>query len=498
MKALVNSGKEIGNLPHYWEMCVGSCHAATALRADYREQLKRAHEELGFQYVRFHGLFDDDMSVVLYDSPSPYMPSEKVKYNFMNTDNIFDFLLSIGMKPFLELGFMPSLLASGTEVAFSYGGNKTPPKDYGQWGDFIENFTRHLEERYGEEEIKTWFFEVWNEPNLDAFWTADQAEYFKLYEYTARAVKKVNASYQVGGPATSINAWIPEFKSFCEENQVPLDFISTHHYPTDDPLWNNPEMDLMSLMMEQGADVMNRYDRHIMRKMTERAKKESGELPLYYTEWNLSALLGDVEHDTPYASAAIARILHENIGLTEGYSYWTFTDIFEEMGQMPGEFHGGFGLQTYHGIRKPAYRLFEIMHRLGDRLLEVQTEDSSENVGILAAKKDDLQNMIVYNHNTKALDDIRTEQVSIKISGDFSEKEVYCCRIDDNHANARESWVQMGEPIYVDQKQLRLLDQASGLVWEKPEQKKESDGILVDLELLPYSVVYLEVREKRG
>lgn len=493
MKAVIDFEKETGNLPHYWEMCVGSCHAATALREDYRRQLERTHKELGFQYVRFHGLFDDDMSVVLYDSPSPYVPSERVKYNFMNTDNIFDFLLSIGMKPFIELGFMPSLLASGSEVAMAYGGNKTPPKDYNQWADFIEQFTRHLEERYGEDEIKEWFFEVWNEPNLEAFWTGSQADYFKLYEYTARAIKKVNTLYQVGGPATSINAWIPEFKDFCKNNHVPLDFISTHHYPTDDPLWNNPEMDLMALMMEKGTDVMNRYDKHIMRKMTERAKEECEELPLYYTEWSLSALMGDVEHDTPYASAAIARIIHENIGMVEGYSYWTFSDIFEEMRQMVGEFQGGFGLQTYHGIRKPAYRIFELLHKMGNQTVEIQTEDERENVGIMAAKKDDVLTVLIYNHNTKALNEIETEQITLKIAGNLKEDRVRLCRIDEEHGNARRAWSAMGEPLYVNQKQLDCLDKASDLVWEYPEYTSNKREIILDLDIPPYGIIYLEM-----
>lgn len=494
MRAVINLEKETGCFPHYWEMCVGSCHAATALREDYRKQLTRAHEELGFRYVRFHGLFDDDMSVVLYDSPSPYVPSDRVKYNFMNTDNIFDFLLSIGMKPFVELGFMPSLLASGNEVALAYGGNKTPPKDYNQWADFMEQFIMHLEERYGKDEIKTWFFEVWNEPNLDVFWTGSQADYFKLYEYTARAIKKVNPLYQVGGPATSINEWIPEFKDFCKNNQVPLDFISTHHYPTDDPLWNNPGMDLMALMMEQGTDVMNRYDRHIMRKMTERAKNESGELPLYYTEWSLSALMGDVEHDTPYAAAAVARIIHENAGLVEGYSYWTFSDIFEEMRQMVGEFQGGFGLQTYHGIRKPAYRVFELLHWMGNQNVEVQIEAENDNVGIIAAKKGEALTALIYNHNTKALDEIGTEQIALKISGDLKKGKLRCCRIDEEHANARKSWVAMGEPLYVDQERLSCLDKASELVWEYPEYTVDKGMISINLDIPPYGVIYLELQ----
>lgn len=495
MKYIIHM-EETKPLKHYWEKCVGSCHAATALRSDYRKQLETAHRELGFEYVRFHGLFDDDMSVVLPDSISPYMPSDKVKYNFMNTDNIFDFLVSIGMKPFLELGFMPSLLASGTEKAFAfYGGNKTMPKDFDQWADFIEAFTRHIEERYGSKEVETWFFEVWNEPNLECFWAGDMDTYFKLYEYTTRAVKKVNPNFLVGGPATSINAWIPEFRKYCVVHDVPLDFISTHHYPTDDPLWNNPEVDLMQLIAEKGADVMSRYDKHIMRKMTQRAKEECGNLPLYYTEWNISAMLGEIEHDTPYAASMIARILHENIGLVEGYSYWTFTDIFEEMGQMLGEFHGGFGLQTYHGIKKPAYRAFELFHRLGDELCMVEGGGKDDNVGVLASKKGNKLSIIVYNHNTKAVDDIKKESVKLSFTDEGAEYRAEICMVDEVNANPRLTWEEMGMPVYVNNRQIKELEAASALSMKPLEVVKTQGQIEISLDLLPYSMAYLEIEQ---
>ncbi len=482
--------EQVSPFPHYWEMCVGSCHAATALREDYRRQLRQAHEELGFRYVRFHGLFDDDMSVVLADSPSPYIPSDRVKYSFMNTDNVFDFLLSIGMKPFLELGFMPRLLASGTETVMAYGGNITVPKDFGMWGDLIEAFARHLLERYGEEEVRTWFFEVWNEPNLPVFWNGTMEDYFLLYETTARAVKKVCSDFLVGGPATSINAWIPEFRNYCKEKSVPLDFISTHHYPTDDPMWNNPGTDLMALMAEQGADVMNRYDRHIMRKMTERACKEAGDLPLYYTEWNVSAVLGDAVHDEAYTSAYIARITDENDGLVKGYSWWTFSDIFEEMGQIPGEFHGGFGLMTYHGIPKPAYRCYELLHRLGEKRVEVAAQQENDHLGIIATEAAGELRILLYNHNTKALNEISKEEIVIQLpEGTAESAKVY--RIDEQHGNAHSKWETMGSPMYLTKEQTRELLKASELAQEKAEVQNAE----LRLTLPPYGVALIVIEQ---
>jgi xylan 1,4-beta-xylosidase len=188
-------------LYHFWEHTVGSCHAPLALRADWQAQLRRCHEELGFRYVRFHGLFSDDVGTLIEHNGEPL-------YSFFNADQIFDFLLSIGMKPFVELSFMPEALASGNKTVFHYRANVTPPKDYKRWAELVKKFTRHCVERYGVAEVREWFFEVWNEPNLPAFWKGTQADYYKLYAETATAIKSVDAALKVGGPATEIIAWI--------------------------------------------------------------------------------------------------------------------------------------------------------------------------------------------------------------------------------------------------------------------------------------------------
>ena len=326
--------------PHYWEKCVGSCHATTALREDFREQLRKAHAECGFQYLRFHGLLGDDMSVCIGD-----MFTGEISYSFINIDRIFDFLLEIGMRPFVELGFMPSVLASGTKTCFHYKANVTMPKDMQQWEDLIEALTRHLIDRYGAAEVSTWFFEVWNEPNLKFFFDGNQADYFKLYQATARTIKKVEPGLRVGGPATSANSWIREMISFCKETGTPLDFITTHHYPSDDPFalkegtnqeGPDPLEDVEKLVasgeasrekiMEIFASMAQKeYPRGILTEMAREIKKQAAGLPVYYTEWN-----GSVEYDTSYQPAFVIKTLTDNAGLVEGYSYWTFSDIFEK------------------------------------------------------------------------------------------------------------------------------------------------------------------------
>ncbi len=233
--------------PHFWEHTVGSGHAPLALRADWQAQMLRCHQELGFQYVRFHAILSDEMGTLLCEE-------NQLLYLFFNADQIVDFLLSIGMKPFVELSFMPETLASGSTTVFSYRGNVTPPKDYDQWATLIQKLVAHWVARYGAAEVRTWFFEVWNEPNLEAFWTGGQDGYFRLYRCTAAAIKGVDSSMKVGGPATADNQWIPEFLAFCRTNSVPVDFISTHHYPTD--AFGKPGADTVTQLEHAPRGVM--------------------------------------------------------------------------------------------------------------------------------------------------------------------------------------------------------------------------------------------------
>jgi xylan 1,4-beta-xylosidase len=461
---------ETTSFKHYWEECVGSCHAYTALREDYRKQLKKAHEELGFKYVRFHGLLDDDMSACLkrvyYDA---WPPREAIVYNFVNIDNIYDYLLSIGMKPFIEIGFMPECLASGKETVFNYKGNITPPTDYKMWNEFIYAFVEHLGDRYGLEEIRQWYFEVWNEPNLCGFWAGTKEQYFELYENTARTIKSYDSQLKVGGPATSVNSWIKDMIEFCEGNGVPLDFISTHHYPTDDPLWKRGSTDIAT--MENMEEVIlklqkGKYDRDIIKKMTTKARAEAGAYPLFYTEWNTSAMTNDAQHDESYAAAMISKILADNDGLVDVYSFWTFTDIFEESGQLDGVFHGGFGLMNYHGVAKPAYRCFQLFHETRDKRYRVVSSNPDATVEAAAFSIPNGIRVIAYNFNVAGAG-IKDERIRVELSNGKQPKNISVQRIDNEHCNPKQCWIDMGSPKYINAEQLEQLHRASELRKER-------------------------------
>jgi xylan 1,4-beta-xylosidase len=490
--------------PHYWEFCVGSCHAPTLLREDVRSQIRKAHEEIGFRYLRFHGLFDDDMSVVI----QPQMPWGKTEISFYNIDCIFDFLLDTGMKPFVELGFMPEAYASGTQQLFHYKGNVTLPKSDEVWADFIRLFTGHLLERYGREEVESWFFEVWNEPNLHFFFDGTQEDYFHLYEITARAVKSVDGRLRVGGPATSINAWIPEFKAFCAKNHVPVDFISTHHYPSDDPLstagMNGPgtkgammDQDAVKKMASMSKEEIEKIlaqvfshdsvnPRDILAQMTRKAKEEAGELPLYYTEWN-----GSREFDTEYQSAFILQTLAYNEGLVEGYSYWTVTDIFEEQGMKNGPFKNEFGIQTNEGIAKPSYRAFQALHEAGDVRIDAVpggAGDGYRTAEVLVLQKPGAgeTTAFVYNHDINRRE-ITAHELRIILEG--SVRGVEKAVIDANHTSPIRAWEAMGKPAYPNKEQIKALHEASKLCYEDLGAVKE-----IAFTAEPESVIILKIK----
>ena len=455
-------------LNHAWEHTVGSGRAVLALRADWQAQMQRCHDEIGFRYVRFHGLLMDDMGTLISHQ-------EKPLYSFFNADRICDFLLSIGMRPFVELGFMPEMLASGRETVFHYRGNITPPVDYDAWATLIRKLVGHWVERYGIAEVRQWFFEVWNEPNLPAFWTGTQDDYFKLYSQTAQAIKSVDPSLRVGGPATARTSWVEELLDYGEKNRIPVDFISTHIYPTD-PLGF------------EGADTeeqLAKSPRHLMRDRAKLVCEQARDRPVYFTEWNISSNPRDHYHDEPFAAAYAAKIVLETDPFVEAYSFWTFSDIFEEDYFPSVPFHGGFGLLNLHGIAKPVYRAFQLLHALGDELLPVA--GTHETVDAWVVRKGGSITVFLTNH-AQPRHEIVTQLVEVRLTDASAPVAAYIERIDEDHANPRQRWQEMGEPEYLSCSQVEQLEAASRLVKEPLGFSYENRTIRFDVDLPPHAV----------
>jgi xylan 1,4-beta-xylosidase len=388
-------------LVHFWSKLVGAGRVNEGLRATWQEELETATHFGGFQYVRMHGLFHDDM--FLYREDDKGNPI----YNFQYVDDVYDRMLAKHVKPFVELAFVPKELATVENTTFWWQANGSPPKDYNKWAALVQATVEHWIARYGIDEVRSWYFEVWNEPNLTKpFFRGTQQQYFDLYKITAQTLKKIDPALRVGGPATSNfhmdkdalkqaqdsgkpfdpltipwhPIWIEDFLAYCKSNDLPVDFVSTHPYPQDFAI-DDPSMP-KGKGYRRSIDS-TRTDLQTLRRIVNASPYPHAEIQL--TEWSSSPSPLDHSHDSLAAGAFIAKTNLESIGLVDSLSYWVFTDVFEENRKTDSIFHGGFGLINYQEIVKPAFHAYRMMNQLGDELLGLQLSAGRE--GFVARDK---------------------------------------------------------------------------------------------------------------
>ncbi len=474
----INLQDEKGPMNTMFKECIGAGRANEGLRADWQQQLKTVKQDCDFKYIRMHGLLTDDMAVYKVDRKGNPV------YNYQYVDILYDYILEVGMKPFVELGFMPSALASGEETIFWWRGNVTPPNDYNRWGELIQNLVQHWTERYGEDEVKSWYFEVWNEPNLTpGFFTGTQQDYFKLYKYAAEAVKKVNPEYRVGGPATAGAAWEPELIAFCDKKNVPLDFISTHSYGVDVGFldeFGGTGTRLSANDMAVSQDVIQ--------SRKEIAESSRPNLELHYTEWSSSYTPADPLHDSYHEAAYILRKLKQVGNAANSMSYWVFTDIFEEAGPRFTPFHGGFGLMNMQGIKKPAYHAYSFLNKLS----AIELKNTDENSWACKSKDGDFELLLWDYSYTLPNDSINNQdyyikdlpakakgKVEINISGvPAGNYQMLIYQVGYMHNDPYSIYYRLDKPNQLTKKQVELLkSKSSGLPEINELIKVGTDGI---------------------
>ena len=347
-------------IDRFFDLSVGSDFPGTLIRNDSQEQLKTAVDELGFRYLRFHAIFHDVLGTVQAENG-------RNVYNWTKIDELYDKLLARHVKPFVELGFTPNAMKSSDNKIFYWQGNTSHPVP-AAWRDLVDAFIRHIEQHYGQDEVRTWFFEVWNEPNLSGFWEGgDQKAYFELYDLTANTIKAFDPNLRVGGPSTAGAAWVPEFLDHVAQSGAAVDFITTHTYGVEGGFLDENGKEDTKLSPSPDAIV---GDIRTVRQQISASKFP--DLPLYFTEWSTSYNPRDLVHDSYISAAYILSKLKASQGLLQGMSYWTYTDLFEEPGPPPSPFHGGFGLLNREGIRKPAYFAYKYLHALQGNEIPVQ------------------------------------------------------------------------------------------------------------------------------
>jgi len=430
--------------PHFWEQMFGSGRAVLSLRDSYRQDMREVKQVTDFHYVRFHAVFHDEFGI--YDEDTQGTPV----YNFSYLDQSYDGLLANGVRPFVELSFMPKKLAAKEILhAFWYKQNVSPPKDYAKWDDLITQFAKHLVERHGIDEVSQWYFEVWNEPNID-FWGGEpkQATYWDLYDHTARALKAVNPRLRVGGPSTAQAAWADAFIQHCSENHVPVDFVSSHVYG------NDRSEDIFGTHEDIPRDRM--VCRAVKKVHDQIASSVMPTLPLIWSEFNASYKNEPEVTDAAYMGPWLADTLRQCDGLTEMMSYWTFSDVFEEQGVVKTPFYGGFGLIAAGGIPKPAFNTFKLLHELGDQRIELNSDSA-----LLTRKKDGSLVLAVWNYAPPEKEGT-SKSVTLKFKGVHATKASVAI-LDPTHGDVHPTYAKMGSPPYPTQAQIRDLRKAAQL-----------------------------------
>jgi xylan 1,4-beta-xylosidase len=481
-EVVIDASAPTHSFPHFWEQMFGSGRAILSLRDSYRHDLREVKQITGFEYVRFHAILHDEVGV--YDEDAQGHP----QYNFTYVDQIYDGLLASGVRPFVEISFMPrKLAAQDAPHPFWYHPNVSPPKDWQQWDDLITHFGNHLVERYGIDEVSQWYFEVWNEPNID-FWAGQpkQSTYWELYDHTARAIKRVSPRLRIGGPTTAQGAWADAFIRHCVENKVPVDFVSSHVYGND-----------------SAKDVFGTDEKIPRDQMVCRAVKKVHEqilssampsLPLIWSEFNASYFNEPAVTDSVYMGPWLADTIRQCDGLVNTMSYWTFSDVFEEQGVVKQPFYGGFGLIAEGGIPKPSFNAFRLLHSLGDERVSVDSDSV-----LVTRRKDGTLVLAAWNlisPEPTALPETgvaaaQTKTIHLRFEHLAGAHRAYISRVDRDHGDAHPAYEKMGQPRYLTQDQLKALQQAAQL--PPAEIHKLTHGEL-DLELAPNGLAVIEIK----
>ena len=429
----VNASQVLGPVQRPWRPIIGSEHLAMLLRgpgpgghdvgAELAESFRIVRRELGVQAVRAHAIFHDLLGV--------YRDGEEgAIHDFSKVDQVLDRLLGTGLRPIVELSFMPFALAAEPErTVFDYGAIISRPDDLDRWAALVSHFVAHLVDRYDREEVRRWAFEVWNEPNLCVFWAGAESDYLQLYDASVKAVKSVDPEFRVGGPATAAAGWIDDLLEHCRANAVPVDFISTHTYGL-------PPLDLRPITARFGRP----------------------DLPLWWTEWGVSPRDGAPINDSAWAAPLVARGMRSAAGRLDALAYWVASDHFVEGGDAPALFHGGFGLLTVGNLRKPRFWAIAMLERLGRDELASELDGDGAGSLVEAWASGDPDGRVAIAVWNGTLDQSKGTSVralgravTLEVEGLRSRAyEVRHYRVDARHSNIVRTWKRLGRPDWPD------------------------------------------------
>ncbi len=494
-------GKQV---EHKWRTLCTIGKAKEALFGPVQEHLKLVQQRIGFKYIRFHGIFDDEMMVVTRDR------NGQLHYNFGYVDQIFDFLLGIGLRPFVELGFMPGELADQTKTFFHKKSYVSLPLDMCEWTGLLQAFMNHLLNRYGHAELRQWKFEFWNEPDGWLFFPYSFEQYMSFYSASYHAIKRACPDAQVGGPSIQGETlarhsnWMNDYVQSCEEQGCMPDFLTIHIYPITGALDLTNQGEILHFQYAEES-----YLTEIITEVKDKIRElDLPEAELHITEWNATSHHRELTNDTCYKAAFIAKSVVETLDETDSLGYWTVTDLLEEL-PLPGHtFHGGLGMMTNNGIRKPVFYAYELMAKLGSRLL-----DRGDGYCLTQQPADDCYQLLVYHYchydqlyrqnDTSAIDaynrysvfeDKGSLELSVCLNG--LADGTYRIRsyvINREHGSAYDQWVEMGSQLHITPQDVQYLNECSIPRQQVREERIDANWQLI-CRLAPHEVQLYELK----
>ncbi|ROT28195.1 xylan 1,4-beta-xylosidase [Micromonospora sp. HM5-17] len=456
-----------------WQPMIGSERLSQLLCRDLSDgreigaellaALRRVRTELGVEAVRAHAILHDDLGVYREVDGEPV-------YDFSGVDAVYDLVRDAGLRPVVEIGFMPAALARDPErTVFEYRGVISPPKDWDRWADLVRALVRHLLDRYGDT-VLGWDFEVWNEANLEVFWSGTRDEWLRLYDVTAQAVKDVDPRISVGGPSSAAAGWVDALLAHATRSGAPVDFVSTHTY-------GSPPLDLRPTLARWGFP----------------------EARILWTEWGVTPTHFHAVNDGAFAATFLLTGMRSAAGRVDALSYWVASDHFEELGRPPRLLHGGFGLLTVGGIAKPRYHALRLLARLGDTELPVRASGDGADglVQCWASRRDDgslavLVWVSTLDQSKRDGDPALARRVRLVVPG-AAGRAATVTRLDRAHGDITTVAAEIGVADWPTEEQWAALRRVDALEPERVETATEGDAVVVDLHVPQPGAVLVEL-----
>ena len=488
-----------------WKKIMAFGRASEGMREELRNQLRMVQKDIPFEYVRFHGILSDEMMVYNEDSTG------HVEYNFSYVDELIDFLLKNKLKPFLELGFMPEQLASEKIHLFFWKANISLPRNMEKWTNLIKSFATHLIERYGIQEVQTWYFELWNHSSM----FSRLSDCFAFMKNTYHAIRTVNPKLKIG---TSIGfTELEDFISYTQRETMVFDFISFTAYIISVNIQDQTKHELNELISVSDTQYIPQNlfkfctyaeENHIGKTIDafiHMLNKHNYKTPeIFISEWNSTPVPSDLLHDTCFKSAFLTKNIIENFDKVGGMAYWAFSDVFEETKTNHSTFHGGMGIITNNGIKKPGYYAYQFLNKLGNEMIArsddyIVTRGPNASIQILA-----------YHYCHFIVPDLKCEGNDITSEDRyhvFLEKTKEACfvikglkgkiiekiyRINREKGSAYDTWLEIGAPKVMLYDEVNYIVSKSIYGYEIKEIYADGD-LIIEERMQSHEVLFIEL-----